>query len=187
MPTADISRPIKRDPITPGFLSEILKYDPLTGKLFWKERPVSMFSNSRACRSWNSRYAGKEAFTADLNGYRQGMINYRTLYAHRVAWAIYYGEWPTDQIDHINCDRSDNRIANLRSADAFGNNRNQMLMKNNTSGFKGVSRARSGRWVAKIMAGGKYKHLGTFDSAVEAAKVYARAAAGYHGEFARTE
>lgn len=171
----------------PELLRQLIDYDPETGKLYWKERPERLFTSSRMWKSWNSRYAGKEAFTAYLNGYKQGMIFYSTLYAHRVAWAIFYGEWPEDQIDHINCDRSDNRIKNLRGASLTENNRNTLISSNNTSGVKGVSMARSGRWVAKIRDGNKNIHLGTFDSIDEAAEAYSCANLKYHGSFSRVE
>lgn len=170
---------------TPEELRQLLRYEPETGKLYWKPRPAEMFSSERLSKSWNSRYAEKEAFTAPLNGYKQGMVFYMALYAHRVAWAVYHGEWPEDQIDHINCQRSDNRIENLRKASNSENSRNTLISSNNTSGIKGVSMARSGKWVAKIHHDGKSKHLGTFDTQGEAAIAYKDAANQHYGEFAR--
>lgn len=96
-------------------------YDPQTGNLFWKPRDVKWFSDStrwsadQICKSWNTRYANKPAFTSrDSDGYPQGHILTKSLRAHRLIWLLVHGVWP-DNIDHINKDRSDNRLENLRS------------------------------------------------------------------------
>ena len=97
------------------------------------------------------------------------------------------GEWPKDQIDHINGIRTDNRFTNLREATTAENTRNGLISKNNTSGFKGVCFHKdTGRWQAKIFINGKGRHLGLFDTAEAAANAYDAAAAKLHGEFART-
>src|ERR1044072_8862421 len=159
-------------------ISKLLKYDPETRKLFWLPRPVEMFtgggktSQTHIARTWNTRFAGKEAFQADLHGYLSGRI-FKTLYrAHRIAWLLHYGEWPTHQVDHINGDRSDNRLENLRDVPASDNRKNQKLRSKNTSGSYGVHWDQSrGRWCARI----GHKHLGRFDSKDEAIAVRRRA------------
>lgn len=130
-----------------------------------------------------------EAFTADDgSGYRQGRIFGKAFRAHRVAWAITHGEWPSYEIDHINGDRSDNRINNLREASRMENARNRGANINSPSGLKGVSWSKSsGKWRARITAGGPENNLGFFDTAEDAHAAYCVAANKLHREFARTE
>lgn len=164
---------------TPQLCRKLLHYEPETGKLFWLPRPREMFSSQRSFKMWHTRYAGHEAFTADDGrGYRNGSILYETLLAHRVVWAIVHGAWPDGEIDHINGDRSDNRLENLRPATAAENQRNQGLPSNNVSGILGVSwNGRRSRWQAKINVGGKTKWLGYFDTLEQAASARAHAEA----------
>lgn len=175
-------------------LRKLLRYEPETGKLFWKERSVDMFSDGKQtaehnCASWNEKYAGKEAFTAGDRGYKQGLILGRNYKAHRVIWALVNGEWP-DNIDHINGIRDDNRIDNLRSVSQAENNRNAKRRSNNTSGVCGVHWYKRGnKWVAQIRADGNIKHLGyftDFDDAV-AARKEAEIEHGYHENHGRDE
>lgn len=173
---------------TPEQLRELLTYDPETGKLYWKPRPASMFPSDRVAKSWNTRYAGKEALTAKPNGYYQGNIlsnNY--VKAHRVAWAIFHGNWPEGDIDHANMRRDDNRIVNLRVASRSQNCMNTSATKSSKSGYKGVYfHSRVKKWTAQIGVNRKQYHLGYFASAQLAHAAYCEAAKKYHGEFART-
>lgn len=178
----------KRSLPTPEELRQLLRYEPETGKLFWKERSAEMFKDKRTHGMWNTRYAGKEAFTTiSAYGYRGGKVFDRMYLTHRVAWAIHYGEWPDDQIDHVDNDKLNNRIGNLREATHSENMHNQGVRKTNTSGYKGVSWD-SGRktYRARIRLGGKMIYLGRFSSAEAAHAAYCEAAKKYHGDFART-
>src|SRR3546814_10359716 len=104
-------------------------------------RATKARTSEHACRNWNAHYAGKEAFTClSPSGYRQGAILNNSLQAHRVIWAIVFGESPVAQIDHINGDRSDNRLKNLRAVSIQQNRRNMRRPRRNTSGCLGVSR-----------------------------------------------
>ena len=179
---------------TPEQLREILRYEPETGKLYWKARPVGMFSDGNTsaeanCKSWNTKWSGKEAFTAiNDSGYRCGRVFDRMYRAHRVIWAVHYGEWPEGQIDHIDNDRLNNRIGNLREATNSENTRNQGIRKANTSGFKGVSwNSMAKAFHARIGVDGRNTHLGYHATAEAAHAAYCEAAKKYHGEFARTE
>jgi len=162
---------------TPTELRKLLSYNPATGEFIWRHRPDG-------ANTFNARYAGKPAFTSDDgNGYRTGGVNGRKYQAHRVAYAIHWGHWPLNQIDHINGRRDDNRIENLRDVTCGENLRNARLSKNNRSGFVGVSwHGLSQKWQAYIWAAGKGKNLGHFtniDDAVEARRL-AAVKYGYH-------
>lgn len=149
----------------PEYLRSILSYDPDNGNLTWKPRPLDHFVSQRGCSTWNTRFAGKPAFTALSAGYRIGAVDYQTLKAHRVAWAIYHGEWPEGQIDHIDGDRANNQMVNLRVVDHQENARNQQRRADNTSGVTGVSYAqKERRWYACIRKDGRTIPLGTFVS-----------------------
>lgn len=89
-------------------------------------------------------------------------------------------------IDHIDGDRANNNINNLRACSQSQNAANSKLNKNSTSGFKGVSWFEAnGRWSSHITINGKKKHLGYFDDAREAARTYDKAANYFFGEFSR--
>jgi len=117
---------------TPERLRQLLDYDPETGKLTWKARDSSQFTRSyglcgprHQAAVWSAKNAGREAFTyTNEHGYRKGKVDRQVYAAHRVAWAIYYGEWPKQIIDHINGEKSDNRITNLRDVSNSVNMRN---------------------------------------------------------------
>lgn len=173
---------------TPEELRQLLRYEPETGKLYWKSRPADMFRETRHCNVWNARYANKEAFTCESHGYRAGRIYDVMMKAHRVAWAIHVGAWPVDCIDHVNGDRSDNRIANLREATKAQNSMNQAGGRGGKSKLKGISwfSARN-KWKAEIRYNGKRKFLGHFDCEKDAYAAYCKASSELHGEFSRTE
>ena len=179
----------KTDLPTPETLRKLLSYDPDTGLLMWKRRPLEMFATKNAFKSWNTRYCGNLAFgSIDGRGYRQGAIFSKYCLGHRVAYAVYYGVWPVGDIDHINGDKVDNRIENLREATQTENSRNMKIPTTNTSGVIGVSwDKKARRWRAGITAAGKQVYLGTFESFDDA--VAARKAAevkyGYHPNHGR--
>jgi hypothetical protein len=164
----------------------LVRADFETGKIFWNERDVSFFPDELHCRQWNSRLAGKQAFTAvGDHGYQKGTILNRWFRAHRVIWALYHGEWPSGQIDHINGDRADNRISNLRVVSAAENGRNQKIRNTNSSGVMGVNwHPKLKKWVCVIKPPHEKnkKHIGVytaFDEAVKARKDAERRY-GYH-------
>jgi hypothetical protein len=179
---------------TPELLRELLKYDPDTGKLFWLPRGVHLFTDglqsaAHACKRWNARNAGKAALTtATRHGYYYGSVFNTHCRAHRVIWAIVHGEWPQDQIDHINGNPSDNRILNLRSVTHRENHKNRGLSTRNTSGRLGVRwEASRSKWQARIGVEGREKFLGSFDSFEEAsaARKAAEVKYGFHKNHGR--
>ncbi|ABX36723.1 Pathogenesis-related transcriptional factor and ERF protein [Delftia acidovorans SPH-1] len=174
---------------TPEQLRELLRYEPDTGKLFWKERGLDFSRCKSQQQRWNTRHAGKEALTSINNsGYRNGHVLNSAVLAHRVIWAMETGKWPDVDIDHKSGDRLDNRWSNLRQATKLQNARNKAKTKGTTFGLKGVAAvAGSLRFQARISVLGKLLYLGIFDTAEAAHAAYCEAAKKYHGEFARTE
>lgn len=168
--------PTKELPDT-EYLRQRLRYDPETGKLYWHRLPQTV---GNWAASWNTRYAEREAFTADMRGYRQGRVDGQSLLAHRVIWALHAGIWPAAEIDHINGDRADNRIANLREVDRSGNNRNTAVRRSSITGVVGVTwDAQTSRYRAQIKTRGKLIHLGRFHSLSEAKAVRKQAEIKY--------
>lgn len=167
--------------ITPDLARRLLKYDPNTGKLWWRARTPDMFENGRYgrkanCSRWNTCRAGEEALaTVSPRGYRRGTINGAKVLAHRIIWLIVYGEWP-EVIDHINGNRLDNRIINLRNSTPSGNMHNKRMSINNTSGCTGVSYNKSrGKWKAYIYHDGDNHWLGYFGKFEDAKKARSEA------------
>lgn len=117
-------------------------------------------------------------------GYKRIWHKGRLYQQHRLAWLYVYGQWPKDKIDHINGNREDNRIFNLRECTMSQNAMNTGAHRDNTSGFKGVTRNHN-RWMANIKKDGVATYLGTFDTPEEAHAAYAAAAVRVHGQFAR--
>ena len=175
--------------LTAEIARELLTYNPDTGKLFWKERPLKYFKNPNYTKSWNIKYAGKEALTAiafrksGQIARLEGRVLNKSYYTHRIAWLMYYGEWPKNQIDHINQDPIDNRIENLRDVTNAENSKNKTLQKNNTTGYVGVyfyKHKRYKKYRARIRINTILKHLGYYDTAEEAAAVRSVASINYN-------
>lgn len=168
----------------PSVLRELLDYDAATGLFTWKWRDLRWFKSEHSWRSWNTKHAGKRAFTSlDTHGYHHGRILGRTYLTHKVAWAWFYDEWPEDQLDHENHTRTNNAIKNLREADNAGNAQNQSIRCTNTSGHTGVVwYARNNKWAAQIKVNGVRDFLGLFadyESAVATRKA-AEIKYGFH-------
>lgn len=144
---------------------ELLVYDPETGVF--------------------TRKTGGAVSGTIYNGYVRLGIDGRNYRAHRVAWLVFHGRWP-GALDHIDGDRANNRIANLREVTTTENNRNKKIGRNNTSGVLGVYKHRN-RWRANIKAGGKLLtigHFASFDEAVAARKAAERQY-GFHENHGR--
>lgn len=169
-------------------VDSLISCDLELGLLFWKERPREMFATEGAWKIWNSRFAGKPALNADKDGYRTGAIFYRNFRAHRVVWLLAYKEWPSQEIDHIDRNRSNNSIGNLRNVSGGENRKNMPVSTANTSGVVGVSWSRGMRkWVSRIKVARKVIHLGYFSDKAEAslARAAAEAKYGFHENHGR--
>ena len=171
---------------SPKLLRKLLDYNPETGVLTWRERGIELFADvperSRICASWNARFANKPV-TCTKDGYLVVRIFAINLRAHRVVWAMHHGRWPEDQIDHVNHDRADNRLENLRHVGRVENARNMSLRHDSKSGVTGVSWiAKRQRWYASIWTGGRTKNLGFYRRKADAivARKRAEAALGFH-------
>ena len=146
--------------------AQLFTYDPETGAVRWAV-------DRGRCKRIR---AGAKAGHTRKDGYTEIRLGKRPFMAHRVAWFLHHGELPPCQLDHINRDRSDNRICNLRiaSENAFHNNQNRRVGKNNTSGAIGVMwYPTKNKWIARIKVKGRSIYLGlfsNFDDAVLARK-----------------
>lgn len=138
-------------------VKELLSYDPESGIFMWNPRPAGH-------QRKDSGYVSIEVDGNEIKG-------------HRLAWFMFYGVWPTGLIDHINGDKSDNRIENLRDATHKINAQNRRVhMKNSAQKLLGVcwNKARS-KWQAGIGHEGKNRYLGLFDTPEEAHEAYLKA------------
>ncbi len=160
--------------ITADRLRELLSYEPETGEFTW-------------LRNRGAAVAGTAAGVHNGLGYRVIRIDGRLYLAHRLAWLYAHGSWPESGLDHINCDRSDNRIVNLRQSSQRQNVRNSRRRIDNSTGHKGVWwRKDRGKFVSTLKTGDQTLWLGSFSDKEQAAAAYASAARRHFGEFART-
>ena len=162
---------------TQARLKQALSYDPETGLFIWIEprRGRMLFS-----------IAGH---VDKSTGYRDISLDDRSYYAAKLAWLYMFGEYPECVVDHINRNKSDDRIVNLRLATTSQNIANSGMWAHNTSGVKGVyhykDRAERGwpAWWAYITHNGKRKSLGYFHSKTEAKFAREEAELDLFGEF----
>lgn len=165
-----------KDSASVEHLRELLRYEPETGRLVWRER--------------DRKLSGKVAGGVDRgHGYRRVRVGGRSELAHRIIMAIVNGYWPTDEVDHINGNRDDNRLCNLRLVSRSGNMLNKSKYRNNSSGVTGVFWHRQHRkWCATVRQGKKHKHVGLFRciGAAAIARHLAESANGYHSNHGRS-
>jgi hypothetical protein len=152
-------------------LKELLSYDAESGVFTWKI-------------SRGSSKAGDVAGCLATTRYWRIRLDNRFYLAHRLAWLYAYGNWPEHEVDHINGNKSDNRIVNLREATHSENTMNIGIKKHNTSGAKGVTyHKQCNKWQVYGRENKKPVYLGIFDSKDEAADVYKSHAKKHHGRF----
>jgi hypothetical protein len=162
--------------LTAQHLRRILGYNPGTGIFTWHA------SSNRRIRK--GQIAG---CLSSSDGYWKIGVDGRSYLAHRLAWLHVYGHWPEHQIDHIDGNRANNRIENLRVATHSQNMHNSGSRRNNTSGLKGVDWYEpTHKWRARIWVDGKQLYLGHFDDKESAYAARNEAAIALHGAFARS-
>lgn len=163
--------------LTAERLREVLAYDPESGLFTWLIRP------SMAVR------IGDVAGSLSDKGYLIIRINKQNYKGHRLAWLYIKGEWPVDQIDHINHVKSDNRVANLRAVTNAENGQNRdRPHRNSKSGVRGVHYvAARDRWCASIRVSGRLRHVGHYKTAEEAHQAYLNAKAELHPAWVKGE
>ncbi len=155
--------------ISQQYVRECLDYDPDTGVLTWRKRPIEHFATYRSFMSWNGKNAGKAAGRVDeKDGYMRAKCGWVNHLVHRLIWFHQTGDWP-EETDHINHVRTDNRWSNLRSVSKSENGKNQKKKSNNTSGVTGVC-FRDGRWVAQVCSRSGQRFYKRYDSFDEAAQ-----------------
>jgi len=161
------------EPANPEITQEIVKawfrYDPETGRFAW-----------RKLRSSRSQPIGEALGSINGNGYRLLTIDGKNYKASRLAWLYVYGQWPQNNLDHIDRDRLNDRIANLRDVSQSVNALNRALPSK--LGIRGVS-LNGKKYKARIVyAGRKARVLGSYSTPIYAHLIYKQIAELYYGE-----
>lgn len=179
-----------RDLPPQDYLRECFDYAPETGLLTWRERPQTHFPTMRSAATWNTRYANTVAGFIHSWGYRLVCINHpslgkkRQFKAHRVIWKLVTGHDPVEFLDHINMDKADNRMCNLRETDKSGNSINRLLRPDNKSGATGVCWSEQAKkWLAYINVHGNRTYLGCFSDLGQAVHAREQAELRLHSDF----
>ena len=166
----------------------LFNYDKQYGKIYWKPKNVYNCKSEKECARWNSRFSNKEVGCLNSHGYRKTKFLNKLVSVHRLIWLMEYGEYPNDQLDHINGNRDDNRIENLRISNPLINMQNRKQNENCKSGCSGVYfNKRENKWRAHIKSNKKNIHLGYYidlNDAVNARK-QAEIKYGFHENHGR--
>lgn len=165
---------VEKGELTAERLRAALDYNPETGEFIWRNP-----------EGHNKRFKGHKCSFIDAWGYGAIHIAGKLYKSHRLAWLYVHGVWPKRFLDHINGNRADNRICNLREASDKQNAWNTRRPTTNISGIKGVSwDEKNEQWRASIGVNGKSINLGRYDCKEDAARAYRKAATQHFGEYA---
>lgn len=164
--------------LTAARLRELFEYSPATG--MFRRKVIA----GPGCRQMLVGWTLGTNFDSRQSGYKRISVEGKQYKAHRLAWLYVYGEWPRMEIDHINGNRADNRIANLRDVPLFINRQNRLVpTSGNALRVLGVYQCRPGRFMAQISVNGRTKKVGTFRTAHEASAAYLAAKRKHHPGF----
>ncbi len=165
--------------LTKARLRELMSYDPRKGELRWIVLPHKSASNIKV--------GDVVGYIRPEDGYRIIVVGGRKYMAHRLIWLYVHGRWPASQIDHVNGDKSDNRLVNLREATNGQNKANSNIRRNNTlTGYTGVTvHGETGKYRVRAQFNGKMRSFGLYESLEKAVEVRRQAAREVFGEFAR--
>jgi hypothetical protein len=153
-------------------LAAAFRYDPETGILY------------RRLPNGSERHCG----SISRSGHLRVSVSGHDVGAHRIAWALYHGEFPKLGIDHINCNSSDNRIINLRLATDIQNGRNRRIAARNKIGVKNIYRVKCRKrlkWRVSMGLGNSKEYEAHFHCLGKAVKHAAKMRIELYGEFAR--
>ena len=156
----------------PAF-EKIVQYNPENGNLYW------LTQRGRAIKP------GQQIKGTVSNGYMVVSIDRKNYLIHRLAWFLTFQKFPDQQIDHINHNKLDNRLCNLREASPSENQWNKKRQRNNSTGFKGVSlNKNTGLYKARVKKARKEFWLGCYKTPEEAHEAVQNARNLLHNQFA---
>ena len=165
------------------FLRQCLNYDPETGVLTWKHRPIEHFCDGRVWAIWNSNFSGTQAGNVATG---KIAIAPNVYHMHRIIWKMMTGTDPEKLIDHHDRDRCNNRWNNLRPATFSQNNRNAGVRSHSVTGLKGVGinwEKVNNIYYAVIRVEGRNRKLGYFATPEMAHAAYCKAAKAEFGDY----
>jgi hypothetical protein len=160
--------------LTQEVVRELLDYDPVTGRAFWKKRDAKWFTEGKYTRQasadrWNTNFAGKEITNTNVYGYIIATIFAKKYPLTRLIFLYMTGRFPSGFADHKNRDKLDNRWENLRDLTPAQSAKNRGAFSTNTSGHTGVRQQKGyPNWNAHIKTGDTYINIGTFKTFEEA-------------------
>jgi hypothetical protein len=160
---------LEKNKITKEQVEKLYYYDENSGNLIWRV-------NSKR----NKKAGDVAGGFCPSSGYMVIKINGNMYYNHRIIWLLVYGEFPKQFIDHIDMNRGNNRLNNLRLAT---NQQNQPKPKNNTSGYKGIYKTPSNKWRVRIFINDVQKDFGSHSNIEDAINIRNKIFKEIHGEY----